>query len=259
MAILTNDIDTRELGSGRPALRLAAGIGYNSQLYRGGLWALQTQAVGSIGSGNAQITIIARGTTSQVVSVTLQAASQPLTHVYTGGLLNIRPATDGATAPISTAAQIVAYLRAQAGLVDDFAAFIAGGDGTGILPAPTTGINFLLGGLRQNYWIPASQSGVGILTYARGDTPGIYASNLGGLPGANGTATNPAHRGATGERGIHRWQNDVGGSPLASAWQDAYAVDDTLVSASSGSGRGRVGRVVFVDPSGLYVEVDESL
>lgn len=258
MAIITNDIDIRELGSGRPALRLAAGIGYNSQLYRGGLWALQPQVVGTVGSGNAQVIAIARGSVPTQITVTLQAASQPLSHTYSGGILTILPATNATPASTSTAAQIVAYLKAQPLVLVDFIDFLVGGDGSGVLPAPTGGYSFIAFP-RQNYWIPASQSGVGILTFARGDTPGIYASNVGGLPGANGTATNPAKRGATAERGIHRWQNDVGGTPLTSVWQDAYAVDDTVVSASSGSGRGRVGRVVFVDPSTLYVEVDEAL
>lgn len=97
MAILTNDVDTQEYGP-RIALRLAAGIGYNSQLFRGGLWELQTQAVGTVGSGNAAVTGIARGTVPVQISVILQAASQPLSHTYVGGLLTILPATNATPA-----------------------------------------------------------------------------------------------------------------------------------------------------------------
>ncbi len=259
MTILANDIPTTELGTGRPPLKLTAGIGYNCRLFKGGLWALQTQAVGTLSTGNAAITAIARGTVpNSFVVGALQAMSSALTHTYSGGILTIFPATNSGDDPISTAAEIVAYLKAQAPVMVDFLDFIAGGDGTGVLPVPSSGVNFL-GGLRTNYWIPGSQSGLGILTYARGEDMGVDCDNRGGLPGANGVIASPATKSVTAERGTHAWRNDLDGTPLTSIFQVAYCLDDDTVSADINSTRGRVGLVTYVDPSGLYVEVNEEI
>lgn len=259
MGILTQDIGAlSELGRGVPPLKLCSGIGYNTRLFRGALWALQTQAFGTVGSGNAAVTAIARGTVPATVTVTLQAANQPLSHTYTGGTLTILPATNATPAATSTANQIVAYLKAQAAVMVDFLDFVAGGDGTGILPAPTSGINFLGGGIRQNVWIPASQSGLGILTYAIGGDYSFDADNRGGLPGANGTSANPPKRAVTAYRGTYKLLNDQA-NPLITIWQDAYCVDDDVVSALASAGRGRVGKVVQLDPGGAFVFVDMAL
>jgi hypothetical protein len=239
---ISNSIGTVTEGSfGRPATRLTAPVGYNARLFKGGIWMLQMQAYLTVGTGNAALTVVMRGTTAVSFKVEQQGgASTAITHTYVGGALVLQLGTDGASAGNTTAAAAVAYLKAQAGLQADFLDFIAGGTGAGIMVIANT-TNFA----PVFCWLPGKDVQAGLTQGGRGTED---VDNALGLPQV---------KYATAEQGIHKLRNDDAGTPIRGILVDCYLMDDDQVSGSTnGSTRSKLGKSIFIDIDGS-VFVDE--
>lgn len=223
-----------------PKTRLCAPAGYNVRLYKGAMWMLQNQAHLTVGSGNAALTVVMRGSTAVSLEVTQQAGNNtPIAHTYAAGALTVELGTNGSGVGNSTAAAVVAYLKAQAGLQADFLDFIAGGTGLGVMVVqPLQAFAPIL------CWIPGSSVQAGLTSGGRG-TEDI--DNALGLPRV---------KFATADQGIWKLRNDDTGTPVNGILQDCFLMEDDQVSKSSSSStRSKLGKSIFVDVDGsVYVD-----
>lgn len=241
--MLSNPIGTvTELATGRGRERFTAPVGFNQKLFKGALWMLQLQGFLTVGSGNAALTVVARGQLAPKLEVQQQdGASQSLTHTYVGQTLVVKLGTDAGSVGNTTAKAAVAYLKAQAGLQADFLDFIAGGDGTGVMIIAAQQVFPML-----NCWIRAYDaanlpSSVAPVCAARGegDNNGqSFIDNTGGLPGAVS---------ASAEQGVWRLRNESL-SPITRVFQDCGVADDDAVTADPA--KPRVGLCVAFFPDG---------
>lgn len=222
-------------------LTLSAPVGYNQNLFQGGMWLLRPEGSIVLGTGDAALRVIAKKA-GQTVAVTAQVGNNlAITHTYNGTALVLKPATDNGGAATSTPKDFETYLKGQAAVMEAFSNFIPQGTGTTVMAtaaaAPVPVVNSWIAGKSA---VPLGNT---VVAAGRGAES---VDNTNGLPGA---------KTATAHLGIFKWQNSTSTDLITSVWSDAYCADDERVAATDNSGaRGRVGKVIAIESDGVFVD-----
>lgn len=222
-------------------LTLSAPVGYKQNLFQGGLWLLRPEGTLTLGTGNSALLAIAKKS-GQTVAVTAQVGNNlAITHTYNGTALVLKPATDGGGVATSTPKDFETYLKGQSAVMEAFSDFVPQGTGLGVMATAAAAAVPVV-----NSWVAGKTSlplGNTVVAAGRGTDS---VDNSTGLPGA---------KTATAHLGIFKWQNSTSTDLITSVWTDCYCADDERVAATDNSGaRGRVGKVISIEPDGVFVD-----